>query len=64
MQTLVKTRNVGGSLMTTIPKEVVEELGIIKGELIRITVEKIKKSYFGKLKGIGKFKEEDRLDSR
>ena len=35
----------------------------ISDELIEIEVKKIKKSYFGALKGIGPFTHEDMLDS-
>ena len=47
--------------MVTLPKEIVKEEGIREGELVKIEVEKVKKSYFGALKGIGSFTEEDEL---
>lgn len=49
--TLAKTRAVGGSLIVTIPKEIVERDEIKKGELIDIEVKKVKVSGFGILKG-------------
>jgi len=61
METITRTRKIGGSLMVTLPKEIVKEEGIREGELVKIEVEKVKKSYFGALKGIGSFTEEDEL---
>ncbi len=49
--------------MVTIPKELVETESIEEGEIIKIKVEKVKKSGFGILKGIGKFSKEDELDT-
>ncbi len=63
METIARTRKVGGSLMITIPKEMVKEEGLREGEVVKINVEKIKKDYFGALKGIGKFTKEDELDT-
>lgn len=61
MKSLTRTRAVGGSLMVTLPKEIVKEKSIKEGELIEIEVEKIKKDFFGCLKGIGKFTKEDKI---
>lgn len=63
METIARTRKVGGSLMITIPKEMVKEEGLREGEAVRIQVEKVKKDYFGALRGIGKFTKEDELDT-
>jgi len=63
METLTRTRAIGGSLVVTIPKEIVDEASLKEGELIKIKVEKIKKSGFGLFKGIGKFSKEDELDT-
>jgi len=52
---------VGGSLMVTIPSEIVKEKSIKEGELIEINVEKVKKSYFGSFKGIGSLTAEDKF---
>lgn len=49
--------------MVTIPKEIVETESIQEGEIIKIKVEKIKKSGFGILRGIGKFSKEDELNT-
>ncbi len=61
MKAYVRTRAVGGSLIVTIPKEIVREETLRPGELIEIDVEKVKKDWFGALKGIGKFTKEDEL---
>ena len=61
MKSLTRTRCVGGSLMVTIPSEIVKEKSIKEGELIEINVEKVKKSYFGTFKGIGSLTEEDKF---
>ncbi|HLC36744.1 MAG TPA: AbrB/MazE/SpoVT family DNA-binding domain-containing protein [archaeon] len=63
MTSPARTRKIGGSLAATIPKEIVKGLQLREDELIEIEVKKIKKSYFGALKGIGPFTHEDRLDS-
>jgi len=61
MKALAKTRVVGGSIMVTIPAEIVREKAIRDNEMIEIEVNKIKRDYFGALKGIGHFTREDRL---
>ncbi|MBI5553582.1 MAG: hypothetical protein HY917_02465 [Candidatus Diapherotrites archaeon] len=62
MEAIVKTRVVGGSVMTTIPKKMVNEMNIRGNELIRLNVKKINKDFFGRLKGIGKFTAEDEMN--
>ena len=61
MKAIVRTREVGGSLMVTIPKKIVKEENIIVGQPIEITIKKLKKSFFGALRGIGKFTKEDKF---
>ena len=63
METIVKTRKVGGSVMATFPKNVVEALDIKGNELLKVDVEKVGKGFFGKLKGIGKFTVQDELNT-
>lgn len=63
MRAVARARKIGGSLVVTIPKEIVKEESIQEGEAVEIEVEKIKKDFFGALKGIGKFTEEDELDT-
>ena len=61
MRTLTRTRAIGGSLMVTIPKEIVREEGLKSGQLLEIYINKPKKSYFGIAKGVGPFTREDEL---
>ena len=58
---LAKTRKVGGSLVVTLPKELVESEKIKEGEIIEIKVKKLRKKGFGILKGVGPFTLEDEL---
>jgi hypothetical protein len=60
---LAKTRKVGGSLVVTLPKEIVESKKIKEGEIIEISVKKVRKEGFGILKGIGPFTVEDELQT-
>ena len=60
MKTLTRTRAIGGSLVVTIPKEIIREKSIQAGELVEIGIEKVKKSGFGIFKGIGRFTEKER----
>ena len=64
MKTLTRTRAIGGSLVVTIPKEIVREEFLKEGELVEIEVKKTKKDFFGALKGIGEFKRKDRMEDR
>jgi antitoxin component of MazEF toxin-antitoxin module len=61
MKSLTRTRAVGGSLIITIPSEIVKEKSLKEGELVEIDVEKIKQSYFGRFKGIGPMTQEDKF---
>jgi bifunctional DNA-binding transcriptional regulator/antitoxin component of YhaV-PrlF toxin-antitoxin module len=56
---LAKARKIGGSLMITIPKEVVEQEDIRAGEMVEVEVRKAKKSWFGSTPGIGPFTHDD-----
>ena len=49
--------------MVTIPKEIVREEGLREGEAVKILVEKVKKDYFGILKGMRPFSKEDEIDT-
>jgi bifunctional DNA-binding transcriptional regulator/antitoxin component of YhaV-PrlF toxin-antitoxin module len=60
-QCLAKTRKVGGSIVVTLPKEIVESKKIKEGEIIEISVKKVRKEGFGILKGVGPFTVEDEL---
>jgi antitoxin component of MazEF toxin-antitoxin module len=58
---LAKTRKVGGSLIVTLPKELVETEKIKEGEIVKIKVKKLRKDGFGILKGMRPFTVEDEL---
>ena len=57
---LAKARRIGGSLVVTLPIEIVKDQGIEEGEIIEIKIKKRRKDYFGALKDIGKFTKEDK----
>jgi len=61
MEGIAKVRAVGGSLMVTIPKEIVRMESIQDGQIVKIEVEKVRRTGFGALKGIGPFTKEDEL---
>jgi hypothetical protein len=61
MKSLTKTRSVGGSLMITIPAEMVKLEMLRPDELVEVEITKPKKDFFGSLKGIGPFTKEDEL---
>ena len=64
MESLIKLRAVGGSLVATIPKAVVEAEGFQVGQLVVLDVRRPKKSFFGITPGIGSFTREDRMEDR
>ena len=53
-----------GSLAVTLPREIAELLGLRERELVRITVERPKRSYFGAFRGVRKFTHGERADHR
>ena len=61
MEAFTKTRRIGGSLVVTIPKTIVEEEGLLENQVIKIDVKKIKKSGFGLSKGLASFSREDKF---
>lgn len=61
MESLTKTRRIGGSLVVTIPSQIVKEKAIEENELVSISINKVKKDFFGAFKGIGPFTKEDEL---
>ena len=61
IECLAKTRKVGGSLVVTLPKELVATEQIKEGEIVKISVKKLRKEGFGILKGVGPFTAEDEL---
>ncbi|MBI4018404.1 MAG: AbrB/MazE/SpoVT family DNA-binding domain-containing protein [Candidatus Aenigmarchaeota archaeon] len=60
---IVRAKKIGGSLMVTIPKEIVEEESIRENQLVEIEVKRKRKDFFGALKGIGPFTKEDEFDT-
>jgi len=61
IETLTTTRKVGGSLVVTIPKEIVKIEHLREDELVEIKVKKVKRSWFGAFKGMGPFTKEDKF---
>ncbi|PIN90264.1 hypothetical protein COU57_04100 [Candidatus Pacearchaeota archaeon CG10_big_fil_rev_8_21_14_0_10_32_14] len=61
MKGLSKTRVIGGSLIVTIPSNIVKTERLRENETVEVEIRKVKKNFFGSLKGIGKFTEEDKL---
>ena len=59
MESVTKLRKVGGSIVATVPKKIIDMEGFMPGQIVKIKVEKIKKSFFGAAKGIGSFTKED-----
>ncbi len=58
---LVKARRVGGSLVVTLPKELVESKNIREGEILELTVKKVRKDGFGVFRGMRPFTVSDEL---
>ncbi len=58
---LAKTRKVGGSIVITLPKELVQTQKIRENEFVEVTVKKCRKNGFGVLKGMAPFTVEDEL---
>jgi antitoxin component of MazEF toxin-antitoxin module len=58
---LTRTRKIGGSLVVTLPKELVETQKIKENEFVEISVKKCRKNGFGALKGMKPFTAEDEL---
>ena len=58
---LVKTRKIGGSLVVTLPKELVQSKKIREGEVLEITVRKARKDGYGRFAGMKPFTVEDEL---
>ncbi|HTY75735.1 MAG TPA: AbrB/MazE/SpoVT family DNA-binding domain-containing protein [Candidatus Nanoarchaeia archaeon] len=58
---MTKTRKVGGSIVVTLPKELVDTQQIKENQYVEITVKKCRINGFGMFKGIGPFTIEDEL---
>jgi len=61
LMSLAKTRKAGGSLVVTLPKELVESKKIKEGEIVEITVKKVRKDGFSVFKGMNHFTAKDEL---
>lgn len=61
MQALSKTRKIGGSIMVTIPKNIVEQEGLVENQAVTIEVKKVRVSGFGISKGLASFSKEDKF---
>ncbi|MBI2146898.1 hypothetical protein HYU19_00295 [Candidatus Woesearchaeota archaeon] len=61
MEAIAKTRKMGGSLIVTIPKTIVEEEGLVENQAVKIDIERVRKSGFGLFKGTGSFDKESEL---
>lgn len=59
MESVTKLRKVGGSIVATVPRKIIELEGLAPGQIVKIKVEKVKKSFFGVAKGVGSFTKED-----
>lgn len=65
MKTIAKTRKIGGSLVVTIPSNIIKSENIRENEFIEIEVKKRRIDGFGALKGIGSYnRNEDRAKDR
>lgn len=60
---VTKTRKVGGSLVVTIPKKLIESKKIKEGEIVEIIVRKVKIDGFGTFKRLKSFTAEDELNT-
>ena len=58
---LTKTRKAGGSIIVTLPKELVKSQKIKENEFVEITVKKCRKAGFGALRNMKPFTVEDEL---
>jgi len=58
---LAKARKVGGSLIVTLPRRVVEQEDIREGELVEVEIRKAQKSFLGATPGIGPFTKGDKM---
>lgn len=60
---IVRTKKIGGSLMVTIPKEIVKQASIKENQVIEIDIRAKRRDFFGSMKGIGHFTKKDELDT-
>ena len=60
MESVTKLRKVGGSIVATVPKKIIDLEGLMPGQAVTIEIKKIRKSFLGAAKGIGSFTKEDK----
>ena len=60
MESVTKLRKVGGSIVATVPKKIIDLEGLVPGQAVTIEIKKIRKSGLGVMKGIGSFTKEDK----
>jgi len=60
MESITKVKKVGGSLMVTLPKELVEAEKLQPEQTVKILLKKVKRSFFGAAKGIGPWTKGDK----
>ena len=58
---LAKTRKIGGSIVVTLPKELVDTQKIKENEFVEISVKKCRRNGFGALKGMRPFTDDDEM---
>jgi len=64
LKSVSRIRSIGGSLVVTIPKEIVREKGLNEGEVIELEINKPRLEGFGAIKGISPFTRGDRMGDR
>jgi hypothetical protein len=61
MNTLSRTRRLGGSLIVALPRALVEKEGLQVDQIVLIDVKKVKKSGFGIMRGLPSFSADTKL---
>lgn len=61
MKIIGKTRKIGGSLVVTIPKIVVEEENLRPDQAVKLDIQKLRKSGFGIFPKLNSFSKEDKF---
>ena len=56
-----KNKKVGGSIVVTLPKELLETQNIKENQFVEITVKKYRKKSFGMFKSMSPFTKEDEM---
>ncbi len=61
-EAIVIATKLGGSVAVIIPKKIADKEGIVEGEKIKVTIEKVRKDWFGAFKMLKPFKKEEEFD--